>query len=165
MATSGTANVHVVFANPEKFTDARSSLGGGADPRNLDPLGTFLVREASKRLEPGQRMTIVFHDVDLAGDFEPGGISDLGDVRVVREIHAPRLEFSYSIVDQTDTVVQEEKVTLSNRNFLRELRSPMMQQEPLHHEKEMLRDWVKKTLPIRGARPAAPVDADEDDAP
>jgi hypothetical protein len=147
--TYGTPNVHVVFENPEKFTDAGSRLGDRADPKNLDPLGKFLVREASNRLAPGQRMTVVFYDVDLAGDFEPGGISPTGDVRVMREIYAPRLLFVYVIVDQTDTVVEEGNVTLSNRDFLRELRLPHTQQDPLHHEKAMLRDWVRKTLPAQ----------------
>jgi hypothetical protein len=160
-ATHGTPNVHVVFANPEKFTDARSSLGSGADPRQLDPLGRFLVREASKQLAPGERLTVVFHDVDLAGDFEPGGISSTGDVRIVREIQPPRLEFSYSIVDQTDTVVQEGKVTLSNRDFLRELRSPLSQQEPLYHEMKMLREWVRKTLSARSEDSVEPASADD----
>jgi hypothetical protein len=147
--THGTPNVHVVFENPEKFTDAGSRLGDRADPKNLDQLGKFLVREASERLAPGQRMTVVFYDVDLAGDFEPGGISPTGDVRVMREIYAPRLLFVYVIVDQTDTVVEEGNVTLSNRDFLRELRLPHTQQDPLHHEKSMLREWVRKTLPAQ----------------
>ncbi len=156
-ATNGTPRVHVVFANPQEFTDARSSLGGGADARNLDPLGEFLVRETSKQLRPGERMGIVFHDVDLAGDFEPGGLSSTGDVRIVREIYPPRLKFEYTIVDQTDTVVAQGTVTLSNHDFLRELLSPVEQQEPLAHEKKMLREWVMKTLAPRRQAPVAPL--------
>lgn len=148
-ATKGTARVQVVFANPQRFTDARSSLGGGADPRNLDPLGEFLVREASEHLRPGERMAIVFNDVDLAGDFEVGSMSSAGDVRVVRDIYSPRLEFEYTIVDQTDTVVAQGTVKLANREFLREMRSPLDRGEPLTHEKKLLRDWVRKTLANR----------------
>lgn len=163
-AANGTPRVHVVFANPERFTDARSSIGSGPDARNLDPLGRFLVREASTELAPGERLTIVFHDVDLAGDFEPGGLSPAGDVRIVREVQPPRLEFTYSIVDRTDTVVQEERVTLTNRDFLRELRPPTTQQEPLYHEKALLREWVRKTLSTRRASGEEPP-SDDDNAP
>jgi hypothetical protein len=147
--TTGTPRVHVVFANPQKYTDAGSSLGAGADPRYLDPLGEFLVREASRHLRPGERMAVVFNDVDLAGGFEPGGLSPTGDVRIVRDMLPPLLEFEYTIMDQTDTVVAQGTVTLTNRRFLREMRMPLDEQDPVYHEKKLLRDWVRKTLAPR----------------
>jgi len=139
-------------------------MGGDADPRNLDPLGEFLVREASKHLRPGEHLIVAFHDVDLAGDFEVGGLSPTGDLRIMREVYPPRLEFRFSILDETDTVVQEGKVTLTNRDFLRELRlakSP----EPLEHEKKLLREWVRTTLATRKEGPADSASGDDKDAP
>src|SRR5690348_12318310 len=50
------SNVTVNFQDSEKFTDARSSLGGGTDDGYLKILSEHLQKTAAKHLAAGQKL-------------------------------------------------------------------------------------------------------------
>jgi hypothetical protein len=64
--------VSVVFAQPEQYTDFRSScVSTHADARALmGELERFLQAAAAPRLPDGQRLEITVTNVDLAGEIE-----------------------------------------------------------------------------------------------
>lgn len=134
--------VTVAFHEADKFTDARSSFGGGTDEHYLAILRTHLQETAAKRLAPGQKLEVTFTDVDLAGDFVPSGAGSQ-DVRIIREIYIPRLKLSFKLLDQDGKVINEGERRLSDLNFMN---SPSIigRNEPLFYDKNLLTDWIRK---------------------
>ena len=135
--------VEVSFDNPDEFSDFKDSFAG--TPRGREDLEYQLRRtiseEAARVLEKGQRLSITFTDIDLAGDFLPT-VGRGHDIRVVKSIYPPRMEFRYRLTDAAGNVVREGERKLRDNGF--ELRSSINRNEGLHHDKEMLRDWFRK---------------------
>ena len=63
--------VEVVFSQPDKFTDIRDSYNSSDMGRkaNLDQIRDYLVNPANKYVSPGQKLTVPFTGIDLAGAF------------------------------------------------------------------------------------------------
>jgi Protein of unknown function (DUF3016) len=136
--------VTVTYDQPEKFTDVRSSYQGGTDQGYLDDLARYIDRVARGYLADGQRLTIKFTDIDMAGDFQPGR-SRLSDVRIIRPTYPPRLKFSYTVTDASGHVVGQGDEKLADTTFQSRFRSSG-DSDPLTYEKGMLKDWMSTTL-------------------
>lgn len=140
--------VTVAFFEPEKFTDVRDSALFNDSGRTtyLEQLRDHLLEQAPKHLAEGQRLEITFTDIDLAGDFELWRGPQYFDVRMVRDIYPPRLEFSFRLLDATGKVVKEARRTLLDLAF--QLRSSIISQhDTLRYEKSMLDDWLREEFP------------------
>ena len=87
-------NVTVNFHEADKFTDVRESFGASVSQNYLDLLGEHLQRTAANHLPPGQKLTVTFTDIDLAGDFLPTR-AGLQDVRIIKEIFLPHMTFNF----------------------------------------------------------------------
>lgn len=137
------ARTEVVFDHPEKFTDVKDGDFGTDKGRDatLELIRDFLVERADKALPPGQKLTITFTDIDLAGDFEPWRGPQFSDVRIVKPIYAPRLSFSYKVTDAAGKIVKEGKEELRDLAF--DMRLTMDRQDPLRYEKDILKDWIR----------------------
>lgn len=140
------ADVTVEFQNPDDFRDVRESLGGGTDLNALAALRTFLQEKAPYHLQPGQKLRLVFTDIDLAGDFPVSGGGRYDRVRVIRGIYIPRQEFNFTLTDSAGQVVKEGKRTLTDMNFQASgLR--IGSDQPFFYDKVLLEDWLRKEFP------------------
>jgi hypothetical protein len=136
------ARTDVVFEQPEKFTDVKDSDFGTEKGRDaiLERLRESIVERADKALPAGQKLVITFTDIDLAGEYEPWRGPQFSDVRIVKSIYPPRLNFSYKITDAAGKTVKVGKEDLRDLAF--EMRLTSDRQDTLRYEKDILRDWI-----------------------
>lgn len=146
-AAKAPARTEVIFDHPEKFTDVKDGEFGTDRGRDaiLEQIRDFLVDRADRALPAGQKLTVTFTDIDLAGDFEPWRGAQFADVRIVKSIYPPRMDFTYKVTDATGKVVKEGKEELRDLAF--DMRLTIDRQDPLRYEKDILKDWVRSKLP------------------
>lgn len=143
LQTAAAADVTVEFQNPDKFRDVRDSLGGGIDESALTALRTFLQEKAAAKLQPGQKLRIVFTDIDLAGDFPGSGGGRYDRVRVIRSVYIPRQEFTFTLTDAAGQVVKQGTRTLTDLNF-QAAGLRIGSDQPYFYDKVLLEDWLRK---------------------
>ncbi|MEO6875061.1 MAG: DUF3016 domain-containing protein [Opitutaceae bacterium] len=141
------SRIEVVFTQPEKFTDVRDSYTGSEMGRKaiLDQIRDYLVREAKHYVPEGQKLTIDFTDIDLAGDFEPWRGSQGMDIRIVKDIYPPKMDFDFKLTAADGTVIKEGKRQLRDLMFMSKL--SINRTDPLRYEKAMLDDWMRGDFP------------------
>ena len=151
-AAASDARVTVVFDHPEKYTDVKD---GGLDSDNergreryLPQLKAHLEEEAGRRLAPGQKLTVTFSDIDLAGDFEPWHGPQYNDVRILKGIYVPRLTFTFRVTDESGQVVKEGERKLVDLGYQMRI-TRAFRDDALRYEKDMLGDWLRDELPAR----------------
>jgi hypothetical protein len=142
--------VSVKWVEPTSFTDVREPNFSSAKFRKrvFSQLEKHLDKLA-KDLPAGQSLNIVVSDVDLAGRIEPasfiGFSRSMDDIRIMRNVDIPRLNFDYEIVDGTGNVIRSEKVSLKNMSYLHG-RGISGRNKPFEHEKRMLSKWFAKSI-------------------
>lgn len=151
-AVAPETRVTVVFDHPEKYADLKD---GGLDIDNergrerfLPQLKTHLEEEAGRRLAPGQKLTVTFSDIDLAGDFEPWHGPQYNDIRILKEIYVPRLTFTFRVTDEGGQVVKEGERKLADLGYQMRI-TRTFRDDPLRYEKDMLDDWLRDEFPAR----------------
>lgn len=135
----------VTFQNPEKFTDVKDSMAGSDKGRDhyLDIIRRLVEDEAKSLLPAGQKLAITFTDIDMAGDYLPSMPSG-HDVRVIKDIYAPRMKFSYVVTDATGAVVKQGQENLTDLAFMQ---TPgINRSDELFYEKALLRGWLRHAL-------------------
>jgi len=137
-------NVAVNFFEADKFTDVRESFGASPSQDYLNQLSAHLQRVASPRLPAGQKLTVTFTDIDLAGDFQPTRVN-LQDVRIVKEIYLPRMALNFKVTDADGNVVKEGQRKLTDLNFMNNL-GLVERDLPLFYDKALLSNWVEQEL-------------------
>jgi hypothetical protein len=139
------AKVEVVFDHPEKFTDIKDSYMDTEKGREsvLATLKDYLVEEAQSVLPADQSLVVTFTDIDLAGDYEPWR-TNARDVRIIKDIYPPRMDFSYKVTDASGKVVKEGVERLRDLGFMS--RMTINRRDQFSYEKDMLNDWVRSTL-------------------
>jgi len=142
-SASKDGRVTVIFDQPDKFTDAKSSFNGSTDQGYLEELQRYIDQNARGYLADGQRLKITFTDIDMAGDFEPAR-ARMTDVRVVKGIYFPRLKFTYIVTNAVNEKVSSGAESLTDMNFMSRLR--LNTTDTLSYEKDMLRDWMADNL-------------------
>ncbi len=143
--------VEVIFDQPDKFTDVKDSSMGSdrGQDSTLALIKEFVEAEAPRRLAEGQTLTMTFTNIDLAGDFEPERGPNFNDVRIVKDIYPPRMNFSYKLVDAGGAVLKEGQEKLINMSFMMSA-GVFGTNDSLRYEKSMLEDWLRAKF----ARPA-----------
>jgi len=147
-----TTRVEVNFTEPENFTDVKDSSFGSEKGRDatLEEIREYISEQADKLLPEGQKLTVTFEDVDLAGDYEPW-LGPRGDnIRIVKDIYPPRFKFSFKVTDAAGVVVKEGSKQLSDLSF--QMRLTINRQDPLRYEKDMLSDWMRSDLRVKKAK-------------
>ena len=146
------SSVKVVFDHPEKYADVKDSGFDNDNERGrehyLPLLKEHLEQTAGRRLAPGQKLTVTFTDIDLAGDFEPWRGMQFNDVRIVKDIYVPRLTFTFQLTDEGGRVVKEGERKLTDLGFQSRITGGF-RDDPLRYEKSMLDDWLREELPAR----------------
>jgi hypothetical protein len=142
--------VLVEFIDPGSFTDARigDGLRKGASKSVTSGLTSYLSSRAASHLEAGQLLHIEFTDVDLAGDYEPSTRIALQDVRIVKSVYPPRLEFRWELKDATGATLRAGEENLRDLGFQTHVSS--RDSDPLRYEKHVLKRWLRDTFPREG---------------
>ena len=145
------AEVEIVWENPKKFTDVKSAN----ESRSKFREHTFAqlekyINELAEELPEGQTLSMKVTDLDLAGQVWPASFVGLGhsggDVRLVKSIDIPRMEFSYTLTDTDGSIIQQADVNIKDMNF-QHRHNPFFDSESLRYEKNMLKSWFKDEFP------------------
>lgn len=141
------ARIQVAFLEPQNFTDFRDS-DMGYSPRNgyAEDLRERLAWLSRYYVPVGHKLEVTFTDIDMAGDFEPWRGPAWSDVRIVKEIYAPRIVLSFRLTDAAGNIVKEGKRELKDSAFWMKV-NPVAQQDTLRHEKALLDDWLRAEFP------------------
>lgn len=134
----------VVYVDPAKFTDVRDSYTGTDAGRDdiLDRIREYIQDEAKQFLPPGDKLYMTVTDIDLAGDFEPWRGPRWDDIRIVKDIYPPRMDFSFRLTDANGKVIKEGKRDLRDLAFMMKI-TMAFEDDSLRHEKQMIDEWFR----------------------
>jgi len=128
--------VTIQYVRPESFTDFR------IQGRDVQTSASTFTREVTQALEPvmrsqfpGDRLTLQFTNIDLAGRSSQGPRS----VRVVRSRTPARLWFNYLLRDQSGKTVATGSQTLTTSSV-----STRGGSGPVPSETEVLQRWLRR---------------------
>ena len=96
----------------------------------------------AEKLPAEQVLKIKVTDVDLAGDTYIGGIDQL---RIIKDIYFPRINFSYKLVNVDSGIVTSGEIVLKDMSFMMGSNLKYHNQS-LGYEKVMLDDWFTETF-------------------
>ena len=138
--------VDINYSHPEKFTDAARDQRGsdyGLDD-NLSELSRYIVQRADAVIPQGEKLTLTFTDIDLAGEYEPWRTSGSGrEARIVKDIYTPKMDLSFRLTDASGNVIKEGTRHLSNMTFMMDILPANLRSEPLGYDKEMVGNWLR----------------------
>jgi hypothetical protein len=138
------ANVEIKWTEPSNYRDVQPSNNGSRknfEEQTFKNLEKHFTKLASQ-LPENQTLKIEVTDIDLAGDVNYGGINRL---RIIKDIHFPRIEFSYELIDNDKKSIVSGEVNLKDMNFMMGARLKY-RNDSLGYEKKMLDDWFKDTF-------------------
>lgn len=143
-AAAAAPRITAEYVDPEKFADFRDGVFDSEKGRQhlMEQLNEHLAR-LGERLPAGQRLEIRFTDINLAGDFEPWRGPSFDEIRIMKDIYSPRMEFSYRVLDANGAVVREGTEKLSDLAYLMNA-SPLGSHDALRYDKQLLTDWVRR---------------------
>ena len=134
--------------NPDKFTDIKP--GNGTDKSYRKGIERAFGQELSKSakaLPAGQTLEVTFTDIDLAGEVDPVEMPGGYQLRLLKDVYFPRLEFDYRVLDASGAVVSEQKgVELKDMSYLSMGSRTASSSGEFYYETKMLREWFNKTL-------------------
>lgn len=135
--------VSVSWSDPARFTEARDNPRDTPAAREawVGALAGHLAEKAAAVLPPDQKLEVRITDIRRAGGFEPWRGPPAGDVRIVRDLHPPRIALEFRQLGDGGRVVKEGRRALRDPGFL--MRSAMYSGDPLNHEKQLIDDWVR----------------------
>ena len=142
------SRIEVIYDHPEKFTDFRDSYDqhGESDKGYMQNFKEYIERRGVPYLAEGQKLSITFTDIDMAGDFEPWRGHQFYDVRIVKDIYPPRIKLSFKLTDANGAVVKEGERDLRDLAFQMSA-SPIEQNEALRYENMLMDDWLRREFP------------------
>lgn len=150
LMSSASAYVEVML-EPEKASQFRDLAFDGRDGKKqkqhfVNEMSKYLQNLADQELPPDSTLTITFTEVDMAGEFEVWRRPPNDQIRIMKDIYAPRLEFTYVLTGDDGAILKQGEAKLSDPNYLRNTRRLVGSHDELFHEKELLRNWVKRDL-------------------
>ncbi len=133
----------VIWTEPDKYTDVRS----GNENRKHFKERIFKNFEKhfaklSEKLPEGKTLKINVTNVDLAGDVR---FSSMQQVRIVKDIYIPRIEFSYELINTDKSIAASGDVDLKDMGFMTSS-SSYKSNSVLYYEKRMIDKWFKNTF-------------------
>jgi hypothetical protein len=133
----------VTFANPEKFSDAADGQRGSEFGRdaNLAELREHLIDRANAYVAEGQKLAITVTDVDLAGEVEPWRSPQMSDVRIIKDIYAPKIDLSFKLTDASGAVIKEGTRHLTDLTFTMNIYSDRSDRRV--YEKGLIDNWLR----------------------
>lgn len=141
------ANIKMTAEDADKMRDVEiSNMDEEASLEIiLDQLGDRLEGVSKRYLADDQTLEIHFTDIDLAGEFEPWHPYPKNEIRWVKAIYIPRLEFDYKLTDKDGNVIKEGSEKLSDSAFQMRM-SRLGNNESTYYEQEMLAGWLRSNF-------------------
>ncbi|HWH81477.1 MAG TPA: DUF3016 domain-containing protein [Burkholderiaceae bacterium] len=144
-ATAGGAPVTTERAEV-RYSDPAAIARLDLDPTGrrdwLDDLSGYIAKRAARTLPDGRRLLVTITDVRRAGMVEPWRHGGLGNVRIVRDNHPPRIGLSFRLVDAQGAVIKEGTRALTDVAFLS--RSIAHRNDELRYEKDLVDSWLRE---------------------
>ncbi|XOV79709.1 MAG: DUF3016 domain-containing protein [Aestuariibacter sp.] len=139
--------ISVEWQDPKDFTDMKATNGHRQRFREntMNELEEYLAKLAED-LPDGQTLKMVVTDVDLAGRVWPGrfvGFDSATDVRVVKRIDIPRMNFKYELLDANGDTIKSDEIKLKDMGF-QDSGITRHDHGSLRYEKRMLKRWFKR---------------------
>jgi hypothetical protein len=140
--------VEIVWDKPEKYRDVKPSN----ESRKRFREATFkhineYMNKLALTLPENKKLLMKVSDLDLAGQVWPASFVGFGnsgsDVRIIKSIDIPRINFSYQLLDESGEVLQQAEVKLKDMSFL-DRSNHFFRSETLRYEKNMLKRWFNK---------------------
>jgi Protein of unknown function (DUF3016) len=146
VSSSPAPRVDVVFDHPENFADVKDGEPSTDRGRDyiLGQIRSYLVSRVSPMIPEGDKLTITFTDIHLAGSFEPWRGPMWSNVRIVKDIYPPVFKFTYGVTDSTGKVLRSGPVDIVDGGF--QFRTVLDNNDTLRYEKAVLSDWATSTL-------------------
>jgi hypothetical protein len=146
LAEEKSVEVKLDLTGYDDFTDIRRGFSTDEDDADFlkSELKNFLERRAGRYLPEGSRISIDFEDIDLAGDIEPQFFRGPTDVRIMRSVYPPRMEFDYEITSAAGDVLKQgsaDEVGLGYLQWRPFLRTSSF--DRYRYDKELLRRWLR----------------------
>ena len=136
------ARIHVVFVEPEKFTDARRADFKPNSDAILDAIAKFMQQMGEEILPLDMNLDIRVTDIDLAGNFEPWHGPQSDQVRITNQLYPPRIALEFRVIGPRGQVIQSGKRELTDLDYQRRTFYPM--DDYLRYEKGLLRHWFRE---------------------
>jgi hypothetical protein len=146
-ATASAGEVKVEYKDYKKFTDMKpaSEARGSFEKRTMASFDKIFA-DLARKLPEGYSWNVVVTDIDLAGDVNHMITQTGQQIRVIKDIFIPRINFSYTLLDQNKVVVAEEKeLKLKDMGFMTRT-SNTRANEANEHERVMLERWFKDKI-------------------
>lgn len=135
--------VAVNYREVEKFTDFGLSRW---DRERNEKAFAGMLESLGERLQPGQRLSLTLTDVNLAGEEEWWRFRG-HEVRVLRNVTWPALEFDFQLSDASGRVVKTGSTRLTDMSYLRHSLVPVStQSDAFRYEQRMMERWLKDEL-------------------
>lgn len=141
--------IKVDFRNPEAYTDCKDDFVPSKEKqvRILGDLQRELRKHATLYLKEGERLEVIFNDIDLAGDIEP--VQNGAGKRVLRDVTPPRMDIEFRIIGPDGAVKAEGKRMLKKLAYL-SMMNLNRTEERYYHDKKLIREWVEREIGRRG---------------
>lgn len=142
------AEVEIEWKHPKKYKDVRPTSGTrhGFRQSTFKKLNEYLL-ELAESLPDQHKLVVKVTDLDLAGQVWPASFAGIGqgmtDIRVIKRIDIPRMNFSYELLSSVGQVIQQAEVHLKDMSFL-ERSNRYFGSESLRYEKNMLKQWFNQ---------------------
>ena len=97
--------------------------------------------ELSAQLPDGYKLGVKVTDIDLAGDVNFSGSRE---IRIVKPIFFPRVDFNYVLTDGAGKLIDQADVSLKDMSFMDKIKRG--RDEEFHYEKRLITEWFDKEL-------------------
>jgi hypothetical protein len=138
--TYQSAKATIVFVHPDKFTDIRESSMSSEKGRKfmLDALAAYLIGEADTFVPDGDRLTMLFTDITVAGFFPPQSNASRGR-RYLRFVGFPDYRFAWELTGRDGVVLKKGRLDYSDKEYW----SISNDTAPLTIDKVELKVWMQ----------------------
>lgn len=149
-AAAAAQSIEISLEDPEDYRDfSVNGLGEERSERIFKAeIAENLPGIASRYLPEDTTLHITFADIDMAGEIQPWRNIHNADIRYVEQIYPPRLQFTYSLVnDQTGETITEGEDKISDMAFQMNAGANLrMRHQSFFYETELLSDWIRETF-------------------
>lgn len=142
------AEVTVNWVEPMTYSDMDRGVTYSQSlfERFSERMESHISDEADRYLPPSYSLSLTVMDVDLAGEEEFWRGVDYSDVRIIRDIYPPRMKFQYQVKNDQGEIIKEGMSQVTDLNYLWNVARSVHQTDPFFYEKELISDWMRKTL-------------------
>ncbi|AWB67108.1 DUF3016 domain-containing protein [Saccharobesus litoralis] len=137
------AQLHIEWQSPEKYTDIRPGNWGSKTKfqQHVTAKLSAHFEKLAEQLPKQQRLNIQVTNLDLAGDVRIGSFNE---IRVIRSIDIPRIQFTYQLLDDKGNELVRDQVNLKDMGF--DIRTNKYSHNSFKYEYQMLDNWFNQTF-------------------